>query len=118
MQIFTKNERQWTGKPLAETEVAAWKDAAGASTITPVLTHDSYLINLASPKDDMWEKSVDAFRDEIERNRALGIPYLVTHAGAHLGSGEDQGLERIAQAVNRIHREISEKGDAPGTTIL
>ncbi len=119
IQIFTKNERQWKAKPLGEVELAAWQTALAAnSEIGPVLTHDSYLINLANPADEPWEKSLEAFREEIERNRSLGIPFLVTHAGAHLGSGEEAGLARIAQAVNRIHRECADAGQGPGTTIL
>lgn len=120
MQIFTKNERQWKGKPLTDEDLAVWQEAREAHRhlIGPVLTHDSYLINLANPSDEAWEKSLDAFRDEIERNTRLNIPYLVTHAGAHMGSGEEAGLARIAQAVNRIHRELEDSGAAPGTTIL
>lgn len=120
MQIFTKNERQWKGKPLGEVELEAWRKAVTTSnSVTPVLTHDSYLINLANPGDEAWEKSLEAFKDEIERNALLGIPFLVTHAGSHVGSGEEAGIARIAQAVNRVHREISDQtGHAPGTTIL
>jgi deoxyribonuclease IV len=119
MQIFTKNERQWKAKPLGEAELAAWQAAVSAHEITPVITHDSYLINLANPADEPWEKSLEAFKEEIERNTLLGIPFLVTHAGAHLSSGEEAGLARIAQAVNRVHREIvDETGNPPGTTIL
>lgn len=120
MQIFTKNERQWKGKPLGEAELETWNAARAANAhVTPIITHDSYLINLASPVDEQWEKSLDAFKDEIQRNITLNIPYLVTHAGAHVGSGEDAGLDRIAQSVNRIHRELSdESGVAPATMIL
>jgi deoxyribonuclease IV len=119
MQIFTKNQRQWKVKPLTEAELATWQTARAAHQIEPIITHDSYLINLASPIEEAWEKSVAAFRDEIERNTLLNIPYLVTHAGAHMKSGEEAGLTRIAQAVNRIHAEISEEtGRAPGTLIL
>ncbi len=120
MQIFTKNERQWKGKPLTDEDLAIWQATREAHShlIGPVLTHDSYLINLASPSDEAWEKSLEAFRDEIERNYRLAIPFLVTHAGAHMGSGEEAGLARIAQAVNRIHRELEDNGTAPGTTIL
>ncbi|MEI6042890.1 MAG: deoxyribonuclease IV [Chloroflexota bacterium] len=114
MQIFTKNERQWKAKALTEAELTAWREQRVASSISSILTHDSYLINLANPTDEAWEKSIDAFKDEIERNALLDIPYLVTHAGAHLGSGEVAGLTRIATAINRIHQER----DRPGTTIL
>ena len=120
IQIFTKNASQWKAKPLAEADIDAWQKAVTLHDgITPVITHDSYLINLASPSEEAWEKSLAAFKEEIERNRLLGIPYLVTHAGAHMSSGEDAGLARIAQAVNRAHNEIVEEtGNPPGTTIL
>ena len=118
MQIFTKSERQWKSKPLTEEILAAWQTARQTYDIGPVLTHDSYLINLASPSDEAWEKSIDAFKDEIERNELLGIPYLVTHAGAHLNAGEEVGLSRIAGAVNRLHREFEEAGTPPATMIL
>ena len=119
MQIFTKNQRQWQGKPLSEAELVTWKKAREAHKIRPVITHDSYLINLANPSDEALEKSLAAFRDEIDRNTLLEIPYLVTHAGAHLNSGEEAGLARIAQSVNRIHAQVTEEtGREPGTTIL
>jgi deoxyribonuclease-4 len=114
MQVFTKNQQQWKAKSLTDQDISDWQAARKASPIAPILTHDSYLINLASPNDELWEKSVAAFKEEIERNALLDIPYLVTHAGAHLGSGEEAGLKRIAEAVNRLHRERG----APGTTIL
>ncbi len=119
MQIFTKNSNQWKSKPLSELDLATWHTTVAAHQILPVMTHDSYLINLANPAEEPWEKSLEAFKDEIERNRLLGIPYLVTHAGAHLSSGEEAGLTRIAQAVNRVHNEIiDETGNPPGTMIL
>ncbi|OJW06279.1 MAG: deoxyribonuclease IV [Chloroflexi bacterium 54-19] len=120
IQIFTKNASQWKAKPLSEADIAAWQKAVTAHDgITPVITHDSYLINLASPAEEAWEKSIGAFKEEIERNSLLGIPYLVTHAGAHMSSGEEVGLSRIAQAVNRVHNEIVEEtGNPPGTMIL
>lgn len=120
MQIFTKSERQWKGKEITPQTLEVWNTARTAhSDITPVLTHDSYLINLAAPDDEAWQKSLDAFADEIARNTLLGIPYLVTHAGAHVGSGEEAGLRRIAAGVNRVHRQITEQtGNPPGTTIL
>ncbi len=119
MQIFTKSQRQWKSKPLTEVEIGAWQKVRAAHQIEPVLTHDSYLINLASPVEEAWEKSVAAFKEEIERNTLLGISYLVTHAGAHMSSGEETGLARIAEAVNRVHFEVSEEtGRAPETMIL
>lgn len=105
MQIFSKNERQWQAKPLTDDDVARFKDEQARTGIGPLIVHDSYLINLASPKDDLWDKSIAAFGHELERCAQLGIPYLVTHPGAHTGSGCDAGLAREAQALDRLFAE-------------
>jgi deoxyribonuclease-4 len=102
LQIFSKSERQWQAKPLTDDAIAQFKDAQHRTNIGPVLVHDSYLINLASPKDDLWHKSSAAFAHELERCKQLGIPYLVTHPGAHTGSGAAAGLQREADALNRL----------------
>jgi deoxyribonuclease IV len=105
MQIFTKNSNQWKAKPLASTEVTAFRDACQAAGIGPVIAHSAYLINLAAPDEALYEKSIQAFLDELQRCELLGIPYLVVHPGAHMGTGEEQGLKRITAAIDRIHRE-------------
>jgi deoxyribonuclease-4 len=106
MQIFTKNSNQWKAKPLTAPEVTAFRDASQAAGIGPVIAHSAYLINLAAPDEALYEKSIQASLDELQRCEALGIPYVVIHPGAHMGAGEEQGLERIATAIDRIHREI------------
>jgi len=105
MQIFSKNERQWNAKPLDDEAIQKFKAEQERTGIGPLIVHDSYLINLASPKDDLWEKSIAAFAHELERCEQLGIPYLVTHPGAHTGSGCDAGLVREAEALNRLFAE-------------
>lgn len=110
IQVFTKNGNQWKAKELMPDDIGKWQTAADSSRITPILAHDSYLINLATPDPELWQKSLDAFRVEIERCAALHIPYLVTHAGSHVGSGEEAGLKRIAEAVNRLHAEMGFRG--------
>ncbi|HEU4324073.1 MAG TPA: deoxyribonuclease IV [Roseiflexaceae bacterium] len=102
IQIFSKNQQQWRAKPLTDQEIALFKAEQERTGFGPLVVHDSYLINLASPKDDLWEKSTAAFTEELERCAALGIPYLVTHPGAHTGSGEEVGLRREAEALNRL----------------
>jgi deoxyribonuclease IV len=105
IQIFTKNSNQWKAKPLMATEVKAFRDACQTAGIGPVIAHSAYLINLAAPDETLYEKSIQASLDELQRCELLDIPYLVIHPGAHLGTGEEQGLTRIAAAINRIHRE-------------
>lgn len=105
MQIFSKNERQWNAKPLDDEAIQKFKAEQDRTGIGPLIVHDSYLINLASPKDDLWDKSIAAFAHELERCEQLGIPYLVTHPGAHTGSGCDAGLGREVQALDRLFAE-------------
>jgi deoxyribonuclease-4 len=113
VQIFTKNQRQWNAKPLTDEQISVFRERLAASErIRCVVAHDSYLINLASPKDDLWEKSIAAFREELERCETLGIPYLVTHPGAHVGSGREAGMARIVEALDRIHVDL------PGYEVL
>jgi deoxyribonuclease-4 len=108
MQIFTKNASRWQSKPLSEGDVQAFRKAWEASPIDPVVAHDSYLINLASPEEALREKSAAAFLDEMERCHRLGIPSLVMHPGAHVGTGEKEGLVRLAEVFRRIFSEAPE----------
>lgn len=106
VQVFTKNQRQWKVSPLADGARDEWLDELrrlGWSART--VAHNSYLVNLASPHADAWERSIALQREEIERCEALSIPLLVSHPGAHLGSGEDAGLQRIADAYLRLFND-------------
>ena len=102
LQIFTKNANRWQGKPITAADAAAFRQAWQASGIGPVMAHDAYLINLASPKTGAWEKSKAALHDELLRCAQLGITDLVMHPGAHLGTGIDNGLARIRAAFRDI----------------
>lgn len=115
LQVFTKNASQWRARPLADEEIARFKAAVAASPIGAgaVVAHDSYLINLGSPDPDKWAQSVAAFTDELRRCNQLGIPYLVTHPGAHMGAGEEAGLARVAEGLTRA---LAEAG--PETMVL
>lgn len=106
VQVFTKNQRQWRVAPLDPGAVREWLgelDRLGWRG--RVVAHDSYLINLASPDDALWEKSIATMREEFERCERLAIPFLVSHPGAHTGAGLDFGLRRIAAAYRRLFRE-------------
>lgn len=106
IQLFTKSNRQWGAKPLGAAEVASFKAALAEAGIFPVVAHDCYLINLAAPDATVWARSLAAFREEMGRAERLGIPYLVTHPGAHLGSGGPAGIARVAEALNRLHAAL------------
>ncbi len=106
IQIFTKNANRWNAKPLEDIEIFRFQEAWQASGIQTVIAHDSYLINLGTPQNELWQKSQHALLGEMHRCEQLGIPYLVIHPGSHTGSGEAQGLKRVAQALNRIHQHI------------
>lgn len=111
VQLFTKNANQWAGKPISSEEAGLFKATCGQAGYQScdIIAHDSYLINLASPDDTLWEKSLQAFGHELDRCEMLGITALVTHAGAHMGSGEDVGLERIAAGLERVLLERPEQ---------
>ena len=106
LQVFTKNQRQWRVPPLSDEQIRAWQEARARLAPGPVVSHASYLINLASPDPDAWARSIGLFRVELERCAALGIPELVIHPGAHKGAGEEAGLARIAAALDRVHHEL------------
>jgi len=108
VQVFTKNQRQWKAPPLTAAAIDEWFTTRQTTGIDTVVSHDSYLINLASPKPDTREKSVGLFIDEIQRCDALAIAFLVIHPGAHTGAGEEAGLERIIRAIDRAHDKTSE----------
>lgn len=106
VQIFTRNQRQWSPPPLTQQQISDWIEYRQKTGISTCVSHDSYLINLANPATEAWEKSVASFRDELHRCEALGIPFLVTHPGAHMNTGEKNGLKRVVQALNRLHAEL------------
>lgn len=115
VQIFTKNQQQWKCKPLEQSVIDDWHGHRTRLKFDKIVSHDSYLINLASMNDELWRKSIALFVEEISRCAILGIPYLVTHPGAHLGAGEDVGLKRVAAALDIVHDRV---GDVPVTTCL
>ena len=109
LQLFTKNASRWEQKPTATEEVDRFlglRDEWGREK--PVVSHDSYLINLASGDPELWEKSFAALRDELERARILELDGVVMHPGAHKGDGVEEGLQRVAEGIRRILDEAPE----------
>ncbi len=107
VQIFTKNNNRWFEKPLDPEEVRRFRAAARRFKKRFLFSHDSYLINLASPRRDVLKKSLVAMADEIRRADLLGLAYVVTHPGAHLGEGEERGIARVAQSLDLVHAETA-----------
>ena len=105
LQIFTKNASRWAAKPIDPAAAETFRERLAGSDIGFTVAHDSYLINMASPDDALWEKSLNAFQDEMARCALLGVPYLVTHPGAHMGTGVDTGVSRVAEGINRLFDE-------------
>lgn len=103
MQIFSKNASTWREKILKKDEVENFRKNLKKTNINPVFIHTPYLINLASPSDDLYFKSINAFLEEMKRaDILLTEPYLITHPGAHTGAGEEYGIQRIIRALNII----------------
>lgn len=106
VQIFTASPRQWRAPSIKEEMRDAFKAALAECGIIKTIAHDSYLINLAAaPGTDVLSKSRAAFRAEIERADALGVDFLVSHPGAHVGDGEDMGIARLIESLDIVHEE-------------
>ena len=102
LQIFTKNATNWKEREVSQEEISLFTRETRKSAIRSVISHASYLINLASPDDTIYEKSVSALQNEMHRSEYLGISYVVVHPGAHKGKGEEWGLQRISNGIRRI----------------
>lgn len=94
------NSNRWAAKTFVQKDIDAWSEAMETSGLTNPIAHASYLINMASPNDDLFEKSVDALVVELERANLLKLDGLVVHPGAYTDSSEEEGLNRIVDAVS------------------
>lgn len=104
VQIFTKNNNQWKAKPITEDEVHKFRTKLDELEIVQPLSHASYLINLASPDDELWNKSIEAMVIEWQRAEQLGLIGVVVHPGAFVSSNEQAGLLRIRKALPKIYK--------------
>jgi len=104
VQLFTKNNNQWKAPEITAEQAKAFRDSLQTTGILHPVSHASYLINLGSPDDLLWRKSIEAMAVEVARCEILGIGDLVVHPGAHVGSGEEAALSRIAQALGEVIR--------------
>lgn len=106
VQLFTKNNNQWRAKDLTADDVERFQQALSRHGIEHTLVHDSYLINLASPDEELWRKSLEAYIVELRRAEQLGIPYVVMHPGSFTSSSEEQGLRRVVEALDETHAQL------------
>ncbi|HEY6839479.1 MAG TPA: deoxyribonuclease IV [Geobacteraceae bacterium] len=102
IQVFTQNANQWRGKAIADSDIALFREKWQESGLREIVSHDIYLINLAAAPGEVREKSIAAFREEMERCARLGISKIVMHPGAHLGDGEETGIKRICEAFELL----------------
>lgn len=107
VQVFTRNSNQWKGKTISEADVALFRDKFSASGLHEVIAHDIYLINLAAPPGETRDKSLAAFRDELETCARLGIDKVVMHPGSHLTDSPETGLDRVIAAFNQLFEEAA-----------
>ncbi len=100
MQIFSRNPRGWTVKPIDRDDIVEFKKLREQWDIGPVFVHTNYLINLASAKPDLYERSIEQFVIDLERTEHLGAEYLVTHLGSASSKDAEWMMDRVAGALN------------------
>ena len=106
IQIFVKNNMQWFARPLMRDEIRAFLEHRQRSELLSIFAHANYLINLAATNPQFLENSIRALSEELTRANQLELPFLVMHPGAHLGTGEQAGLDKIVNSINRVFRKI------------
>lgn len=114
LQIFSRNPRGWASPPLGEEEAIAFREARAQLGIGPVVVHDNYLINLASSDTSIRQRSIEAFRDELDRAIRIGADYLVTHPGSAKDGSRARGVRSCIQAVKKAAKGL----DLDGLTVL
>jgi deoxyribonuclease IV len=102
MQMFVKNNMQWFARPLRREEIRAFIDHVQRGELLSIFAHANYLINLAATNPQFHANSIRALSEELTRANQLGLPFLVLHPGAHLGAGEEAGLEKVVESIDRV----------------
>lgn len=105
-QMFVKNNMQWFARPLAREEIRAFVGHRQRGQLLSMFAHANYLINLAATNPVFHANSIRALSEELIRADALELPFLVLHPGAHLGAGEEAGIETIIDSINRVFRKV------------
>ncbi len=102
VQIFSRNQKQWAAKPFSQKELDNWQAALKETHLKKIMVHDSYLINLGSPRQEILAKSRKAFREELKRCHQLGVSFLNFHPGAALTSSEEECLNLIVESIEEV----------------
>ena len=102
VQVFVKNNMQWSGKPYSPGDLAAYANERAANDFACVFGHTGYLINLGGPASENRDRSINSLIQEIQLATQLGLPFLVLHPGAHLGAGEAAGLRQIVAGLDEV----------------
>src|ERR1044072_8078455 len=105
IQVFTSSPQMWRASSVTPEKIADINAAREETGITQIVSHDSYLVNLCAPEPEIRQKSFDGLKGEIMRCGLYGIPYVVSHMGAHKGQGEDVGMKVVAEATLEILAE-------------
>jgi deoxyribonuclease IV len=106
MQMFVKNNVQWFARPLTREEIRAFLNHIQRGELLSVFGHANYLINLAATNPRFHANSIRALAEELVRADQLELPFLVLHPGAHLGAGEEAGLQKIVDSIDEVFRKI------------
>lgn len=101
-QIFAGSPRTWSTSEFSEEEGQNFQELRDEEDQNPYAIHSTYLVNLATPKDDLFEKSLKCLQAELDAAETLGVEYVVFHPGAHTGSGRENGIERIAEGIDEL----------------
>lgn len=107
VQIFVKNNMQWRGRPYTLEEISRFKEHPARAGLRLVFGHTGYLINVGAPPSPNLTKSIDSLIQEIQIAASLGIPFLVMHPGAHLGSGEEEGLKQVIRSLDEVFAQTT-----------
>lgn len=107
LQLFTKQPNRWNEPTVSEDQAAAFMEARGKWGVRVAGAHDSYLINLSSPDETLWKRSLTSFRNELARCNALGLEFMVTHPGNATDGDPASGIARNAEGVTRALEEVS-----------
>ena len=106
IQMFVKNNMQWFARPLAREEIRAFLEHRQRRELQSIFAHANYLINPAATNPQFLANSIRALSEELTRSDQLELPFLVLHPGAHLGAGEEAGLDKIVKSIDRVFRKI------------